>query len=335
LLSIAIVIPVLDDWDALSHLLRDIDALALGEDAAFHLFIIDDGSTTPLPERLFEGVRGATVASIELVRLTANLGHQRAIAVGLVVVARRERFDYVMVMDSDGEDRPAGILDLLTTAVTAPDTAVLASRGKRHEGSTFQLGYAAYKLLFRVLTGKQINFGNFSLLPMRAVNRLIFMPELWNNLPATILKSRIPLVRCSIERGVRYTGTSKMNSISLVVHGLGAISVYVDTVFMRMLAAAMMITAVLIAGLLTSLSIKLFTDLAAPSWTTTVMGALLALLFQTIILVIVTTVTLLAGRSSRPMVPFSDAEVFVAGTERIWPTKAAASRRKIAARPCP
>ena len=47
------------------------------------------------------------ICAIEVVTLACNLGHQRAIAVGLVEVYCRKRFDAVLVMDSDGEDAPA------------------------------------------------------------------------------------------------------------------------------------------------------------------------------------------------------------------------------------
>ena len=57
-----------------------------------------------------------------------------------------------------------------------------------------ELGYFAYKRTFWLLTGKRIDYGNFSLLPIGAVRRLAHMPELWNNLAAAIMRSRLSCV---------------------------------------------------------------------------------------------------------------------------------------------
>jgi hypothetical protein len=61
-----------------------------------------------------------------------------------------------------------------------------------------------------------------------ALNALVSSAMLWNNLPATIVRSRNHLVKILTVRGKRYAGKSKMNLVALVIHGLNAISAYVD-----------------------------------------------------------------------------------------------------------
>ena len=108
-----------------------------------------------------------------------------------------------------------------------------AARRSRSEGRAFVAGYCLYKLLYRVLTGKTINFGNFSVVPAFRLGALVRLPDIWSHYAATIVKSRIPHRAYPVDRGTRYDGESKMNLSSLVSHGMAAVSVHLDTVLSR------------------------------------------------------------------------------------------------------
>ena len=77
-----------------------------GSDFIFHVCAIDDGSVTAIDLPSIALTGDTCIAQIEIIHLALNLGHQRAIAVGLCEIADREQIDAVIVMDSDGEDRP-------------------------------------------------------------------------------------------------------------------------------------------------------------------------------------------------------------------------------------
>jgi hypothetical protein len=328
---IAIVTPVLDDWEPLAQLVGDILENAAQAGVTFHMFVVDDGSASKLDPASLPLTLTGCIARMDVITLGLNLGHQRAIAVGLVTVAVRDDIHAVVVMDSDGEDRPSDIVRLLAVARDRPQTVVLAGRARRTESSRFRAGYAAYKLLFRLMVGRQISFGNFCVLPIAAVRRLVYMPELWNNLPAAVLRSRLPHVMVPTERGWRYSGASKMNLVSLVVHGLSAISVYVDTIFVRVLLVSAVFAALTIMGIVAAVVIRLFTALAIPGWTTTAVGALLILLVQTIVLVVATTLMSLSGRSARPIVPRNDCATFISRIETVWEKPLLAAAKSIIA----
>src|SRR5581483_5975909 len=166
--EIAIVTPVLDDWESFVTLLRELTARFPAAQTRFHVFAVDDGSHQPFEVDAIALPPDTCVASVEILRLALNLGHQRAIAIGLCNIAHRDEFDAVVVMDSDGEDRPADIAKLLAAAEAQPGRVLMAERSKRSERALFRLGYFAYRLLFHLLTGRSISFGNFSLLPMAA-----------------------------------------------------------------------------------------------------------------------------------------------------------------------
>ena len=169
--------------------------------------------------------------------------------------------------------------------------------------------------MFHGLTGHDISFGNYSLLPMAAVRRLVHMPELWNNLAAAILRSRIPCTPVPTTRGKRYDGRSRMNLVSLIVHGLSAMSVHIDTIFVRVLLTSGLIAAMSVAGILCIGIIRFATDLAIPGWATTAAGDLMIILLQTIVVVVAASLMMLAGRSTRPIIPIVDSGQFVADSE--------------------
>jgi hypothetical protein len=310
--NIAIVAPVLDDWDSFEALIGEISNLFAGSGLSIRIVAVDDGSTSRFDFRGLQGLENGCLASVEVIRLVLNLGHQRAIAVGLCELAKRSDIDAVVVMDSDGEDQPKDISLLLSAAHSHPAHTILALRAERSESRKFRLGYRIYKSLFYLATGRAINFGNFSLLPMPCVERLVHMPELWNNLAATIMRSRIPLYRVPTARGRRYRGRSKMNFVSLTAHGLSAISVYTDIVFVRVLIAGGIVAVATVLGMAFTIAIKLATDLAIPGWTTTVVVSLLSILMQALILVVATTLMVLGGRSAKPMIPILDCGSFIA-----------------------
>lgn len=247
----------------------------------------------------------------KILRLALNLGHQRAIAVGLCAVADRTQFDAVLVMDSDGEDRPADIAALLEASRQHPDHVVLARRAKRSESPAFRFWYLIYKLIFHTLSGQVISFGNYSVVPMSAVQRLVHMPELWNNLAACILRSRLPYTTVPTARGVRYSGRSTMNLVSLVVHGLSVMSVYSDVIFVRALIAAAMVAALSVTGIAAVTITRFGTDLAIPGWATTAVGDLLIILLQTVVIMTAASLTMLGGRSNRPIIPIVDSARYI------------------------
>jgi polyisoprenyl-phosphate glycosyltransferase len=277
---LAVVLPVFNDWTSLSILVERISILHRGEDIEFFVAVVDDGSTDPvaaLDERL---VGDCCIRSLEVIRLLTNLGHQRAIAIGLVQVASWRNIDAVLVMDSDGEDRPEEICTLVDASRANPDAVILAERTARSENITFKIGYFIYRVLFRTLTGRAISSGNFVLIPTNILKGLIFNSNLWNNLAATLIRSRYRLMNVPTIRGERYAGRSQMNLVSLVAHGLSSISVYVDIIFVRLLLFSAAVMAFAGFSIILVICYRLFTSLATPGWATTVMSTFLIIIVR-------------------------------------------------------
>src|SRR5690606_8053167 len=109
-----------------------------------------------------------------------------------VHIVRDREFDALIVMDADGEDRPQDLPRLIAGYNEQTDHIIVADRNRRSEGIIFRLFYMIYKQLFAFLTGVNINFGNYCLIPRVYIDSLIHDPNLWNHLAATIRRSKIP-----------------------------------------------------------------------------------------------------------------------------------------------
>jgi hypothetical protein len=105
-----------------------------------------------------------------------------------------------------------------------------------------------------------------------------------------------------------------MNFPNLVAHGLSAMSVYTDVVFVRGLLAATALSCLSVVGMMVVVTIRLTTRLAIPGWATIVFGDLLVVLIQALMLIVATSLMVLASRSNRPVIPLIDAPFFIAGT---------------------
>lgn len=311
--SLVIVSPVLDDWDCVPLLLEGLADLA--ETVSMRVVLVDDGSTQfPDPDALEVP---ETITHLEIIRLGCNLGHQRAIATGLVEIATRGDSPAVLVLDSDGEDRPQDAVRLWDAHQADPSAIIVAQRRGRLENIRFKMFYSLYKALFRVLTGRVLDFGNYALLPGTAVTRLAHMVELWNHFPSAIMRSRVPLRKVPLDRQARFFGRSRMNFTALVNHGLAAIAAFNDAVFVRLL-----ILAAVLAGMFGTLAVIV---LAAQDWSLNTgesgVSALLLLAFLGIVqaaaLLAVVTFLALAQRSTPSLPPLAIAPNYVTARIRV------------------
>lgn len=303
---IAIITPVFNDWNSFHKLVKEIDDALAVLPVDVSIIPIDDGSTQSYQESLFSGEKYRVIRRIEIIHLARNTGHQRAIAIGLSYFESKYKADHIIVMDADGEDRPADLITLIEKQTTTNEI-VFAKRGQRKEGNIFQVFNHIYRLLFIILTGKQIPFGNFCIIPGPQLRQVVFLPEIWSHFAAGVLRSGLPQSTVTIDRGKRYQGKSRMSFPSLVMHGLSAFSVYTDILSVRMMLLTLMVILATLVGAGILLYVKYFTPLAIPGWATTVGFGLLLILFQSFLLLLSIAFNVL---NSRPMQMYIPAKYF-------------------------
>ena len=162
-----------------------------------------------------------------------NRGHARCNAAGLKYLTGKEDFDYVILMDGDGEDRPEELTSLFNKSKENPLKTVTANRIKRSEGSFFKLLYECHKILTYVFTGKLIKFGNYSCLPKEDAARLVKEACIWSSFSGSVTKIISDRVSVPSIRGKRYFGPSQMSFFKLFVHSFSIIAVFKGSVIVR------------------------------------------------------------------------------------------------------
>lgn len=318
-LRVVVLMPVCDDWTAASQLLRLIDAAAdkSGLGLRLEAVLVDDRSQQPCDPAALQFPYLA-VKRICVVRLRRNLGHQRAIAIGLTHVHQSMTGDAVMVMDSDGEDTAEGVLQLIAAyGKTGSSQAIFAERSRRTESALFKAFYRLFRVLHRALTGLGVKVGNFSILPWGYLETLVVLAETWNHYAAAVFRSKLRFTTVAIPRGCRLAGESRMNFVSLVAHGLSAISVFADVVGVRLLIASVVGSLLAAGGIAAVTAIRLFTNLAIPGWATGAVGLSLIVLIQCITMAAGFTFFMLSNRTNMAFIPLRDYALFIAGTAEI------------------
>ncbi len=306
-----IVTPVLDDWMAFGALVPKLDAALAATSERVTILVVDDGSAS-VPAELALAAAPAAIDGITVVRLRRNLGHQRAIAVGLAYVFERSDARSIVVMDADGEDEPADVPRLLARMRERGDGAVVfAERARRSESLAFRVFYQFYRFLHLLLVGRAARVGNFSAFPRRALNRLVVVSELWNHFAAAVYRSRIPVDTVPTARGKRYGGRSSMSFIGLVVHGMSALSVYGDVVGVRLLASAAVLVAISLTGIGALVVVKVATSMVIAQWALITAGMLLLLCVQAVMFIFVLSVNILDGRNRFGFIPLRDYAIYI------------------------
>ena len=228
--KIIILIPVFNDWESLKRLLNEINENIQDiKNVIFECFVVNDASTIEQPEL----IKPNNIKSIKILNMKKNKGHARCNAFGIRHIYKNEDFDYLILMDGDGEDRPIEIKSLVSKTFEDPSTSVVAKRIKRSEGPFFQSLYQIHKIITLIFTGKKINFGNYSCLNKNDTQLISAKKSLWSSYSGTVKKNLKKLNEVNSIRGVRYHGPSKMSLFKLLFHSCSIIAVFKYQVFFR------------------------------------------------------------------------------------------------------
>ena len=290
----AVVMPIYEDQEASTRLFRELSA-EYGD--RVYVVAVDDGSINqPVHIEALQsnGLNGVVI------QLKRNVGHQRAIAIGINYVADHfPDMPCTVVMDSDGEDTPQSIRELVAPMRSPKIDVVVAQRKSRVETFRFKTFYVIYKALFQMFTGRKISFGNFMAVKPTALKRLAAMQELWMHVAGCVLTSKLRVQSTAIDRGPRYAGKSKMNFVSLALHGFRALMVFAEDVLVRVGIACALVAALAIVASILAIVLKI-AGIATPGWFSIVLGILLLMFLQTGAVTLMTLMLTGVVRSGAP-----------------------------------
>ena len=288
--------PLRDDWASAAELIRRLDRTVASYPCTLDVLLVDDASLQVCNGADFQS-QLAAVRTIRTLRLRRNLGHQRAIAIGLVHVQQNMTCDAVLVMDADGEDTADGALQLIRAFSDINrnhDAGGIFAERSRAASFGFSVLLSDLQIVHRLLTGVRVRVGNFGILPSSYLTTLVVMSEMWNHYAAAFFRSGLPFTTIPIPRGHRIAGRSRMNFVTLAAHGISAISVFGDVVGVRLLIASMAGSLLALLGIVAVFIVRFFTDMAIPGWATYASGALAIILVQFITMAISFTFIMLS-----------------------------------------
>ena len=226
-MKLKILIAVYNDWSSLDILLGEIyKKLNQTVWKNYEVYIVNDASTIEIPEK--------NKRKIKVINLFNNIGSQGAISIGVKYIQKKiDDMTHLLIMDSDGEDKPEDIVRLLDECKNNENKIVFARRKKRRESVLFRALHFTYKKIFKMLIGKDLDFGNFSCMTKANLNKIVNINNLQTHYSASILRSKIPFSKIDCEKGFRIEGSSKLNFWKHFAHALMSLSVFVDLIAIK------------------------------------------------------------------------------------------------------
>lgn len=228
-----ILLPVFNDWKSLNKVLKILNKNFKKNKSTNHVIIINDASTT----KTYLSKSFNYIASIKILTLKKNVGSQKAIFFGLKYLQKKLKRDndvsVISILDSDGEDNPSKLNELIKLANQKKEFFIFASRKKRTE--SFYLRFLNLIRLFLTyfLTGRYINFGNFSSFSSNILPKLLINNNLYLAYPAGVLKNYNKFNFLKVQKNKRFFGNSKVNFSFLLKHSINIISVFYLTALFR------------------------------------------------------------------------------------------------------
>lgn len=267
--GLAIIAPCLNESGALVPFLSELDQVLARTDSSCVIVLVDDGSLDDTRTKALGFLPSSANVRLELIALPYTMGHQEAIYQGLLYAGSTSA-EHFIVMDADGEDDPSAIVEL---ASIRDASVVFVARGKRSESVGFQLGYGLYRLLFRLVAGRPIRFGNYSMIDRRVLGAVL--DRSFVHYAAFLSRQNVPTKVIVRDRRRRLDGRSKMGLDDLGMHALKSLIEYSDRLLALFLKAFLYLSVVFLLSVITIVCIKLFTDLAIPGWASTLSATLL------------------------------------------------------------
>jgi polyisoprenyl-phosphate glycosyltransferase len=266
-----ILAPCFNEQTTINIFLKKLEEVLSSLNDEFRVVIVDDCSQDNTFNLLSQFHFKAKNIQLDVLRLTFNIGHQGAIYQGLLYISEQSPVS-VIIMDSDGEDDPAAIPELLQFKEY---DIVEVKRGKRSEGFLFRCFYFLYKMLFKFVTGKIIDFGNYCLINKNIVDRIKHTSFV--HLPAYLLKQKATTTFITCNRGKRIDGRSKMGYKGLLLHAFKSMIEFAEDLlllFFRLFIVLMIIFLFVSGNIIYQ---KFVTHTAIPGWFSTLAISLIML----------------------------------------------------------
>ena len=243
-----IITPTFNDWRSLNKVLHEIDKKVSKMKGKFSVIVINDASTIKLNLKL---KRLKKLKKIIIITNKKNLGSQKSISLGLKYLTKIKTKSIITVIDSDGEDNPKKIKELIDQAQKNPHSVITANRLKRKENIIYNFCYKMHLLITLILTGKYIDFGNYSSFCSINLNKLLRGSDTFLAYSAAIAKNAESIKSYYISKKKRYYGKSKVKILFLIQHSINIISVFKFNVLKSSILFCILLILLILLNLIT------------------------------------------------------------------------------------
>jgi glycosyltransferase involved in cell wall biosynthesis len=255
--TISIVVPVYNEESCLPELVRRLSLVRQENSDEFVVaaIFVDDGSTDHSRSILMQYSR--EYPWIKTRFLTRNFGHQIAVTAGMDIA----QGDFVAIIDSDLQDPPELIPDMIRQLIRNGDQIVYGQRTSREGESVFKLWTARFFYRFIRRLSKldiPLDTGDFRVMnrvardvlsQMREKNRFLRGMAPWTGLKASSF---------AYSRDVRYAGKPKYGIRNMINLAFNAIVSFSATPLRAIQAMGLGITILGLAGLVGFSTLALF-----------------------------------------------------------------------------
>lgn len=261
--KIVVITPCFNENTTVIAFLKSVEMVVARLPYDFEIVVVDDCSSDNTLSLLSGFSFAASNATLKVVPLKFNVGHQGAIYQGLLY-AKTIDSDKFIIMDADGEDDPEAIAELITIR---DFDIVNVARGRRKESISFQASYYIYRFIFKVITGKVLNFGNFCMINKKVLETSCYTSFI--HFAAHLSKQKVKSTNIVYNRLKRIDGKSKMNLTSLIHHAFKSFVEYAEELLMVFLKIFVVIILSFLGLIGIVLYKKLFTHDAILGWAST------------------------------------------------------------------
>lgn len=256
----AIVTPCFNEGDVSIRFLHELESVLAECAGRFTIVVVDDASSDNTLDLVRAYAPKAGNVSLRPIALAYNMGHQEAIYQGLQFASTTDA-EHFIVIDGDGEDDPTAIRELCHMHETP---IVFIARGRRSESLGFRVGYWIYKRIFRTISGRSINFGNYSMIDRKVLSAVL--DKSFVHYAAFLSRMRVSNKCITRDRRSRIDGRSKMSYRSLSVHAFRALIEYSEELVSIFLRAFVYMAAFFLVMFLGIIGLKVLTPYAIPGW---------------------------------------------------------------------
>lgn len=235
----------------------------------FRIVVVNDCSTDNTLQLLGQYKVAAPNVILDILNLRFNVGHQAAIYQGMLYAASTDSQQFI-IMDSDGEDAPAVIPGLIKQAGA---DMVHVVRGKRQESPLFKVSYGIYKIIFKTVTGKQMNYGNYCLISRKVLDSAVY--HTFTHFAAFLSKQKGTREYIVAAREKRLDGKSKMSFKGLLSHAFKSFVEYGEDMLLIFLKSFIVIMVLFLLAISNVIYQKFVANTAILGWTSVVAIGLL------------------------------------------------------------